>query len=244
MPDLVYIRNHSVVGLRKNNFYRHIRLLSLLFTLYIAPSVCRSQSQQFSLSSDISVLRSFKKQQQYWAIGQTVTAHFHFTPKDELYAWVNYYGRGKFTNSVTAVAKSPFTSPQELAYNNSSSLSFKHISVGWKKYLKGGSNIEEGWSLYSYAGLGLLLAKVENLHSFAIDSADYTLPVLPGTGKFKRLTLDLGFGFELPVGGDIFMYLEGRTIIPTTEYPSNYLFVNKYAPLTGAANLGFRILFD
>jgi hypothetical protein len=203
-----------------------------------------SQQTQFSLSTDFGLLRSFKKQQQYWAVGQTVTCHFHFTKKSEVYAWITYFSQGKFTNRLTATAKSAATNPQQLSYNNTARLSFRHVSIGWKHYLKGASNSEDEWGLYAYAGLGLMLGKVSNAHSLVIDSADYILPVLPGTGRFKRLTLDLGLGYEVPVGGDVFLYLEGRALVPTTDYPSNYLFINKYAPFTASANVGFRILFD
>jgi hypothetical protein len=199
---------------------------------------------QFSLSTNFSVLRSFKEDQKYWAVGQTVVGHFHFTPKNELYAWISYYNNGKFDNRVFATAKLPATTPQIVPYVNSSQLRFKHISLGWKHYLKGSSNAEEKWNFYGYAGLGLMLGAITNSHSVAIDSADYSVPVLAGKGNFKRLTLDLGLGYEYPLGGDVFVYVEGRTLIPTTDYPSNYLFINKYAPVTASANIGFRVLFD
>lgn len=226
--------------------FSHLRshcFIYLIYFLLLAPCA-RSQQPQFSLSTDFSVLRSFKKQQQYWAVGQTVTGHFHFTEKNEAYAWITYFNNGKFTNQLTATAKSAATSPQEIAYTNRASLSFRHISMGWKRYLKGGSNSEDESNFYAYAGLGLMLGKVTNIHSHKIDTADYIMPVLPGTGRFKRLTLDLGLGYEIPVGGDVFVYLEGRALVPTTDYPSNYLFINKYAPFTASANIGMRILFD
>jgi hypothetical protein len=70
------------------------------------------------------------------------------------------------------------------------------------------------------------------------------VPVLSGKGNFKRLTLDLGLGLEFPVGGDIYLYFEGRALVPTTDYPSNFLFINNNAPFTGAVNAGLRILFE
>jgi hypothetical protein len=121
---------------------------------------------------------------------------------------------------------------------------FRHLSIGWKHYLKGVYNSEDKWNLYGYAGFGLLIGRIENTHSVVIDSANYFIPVLAGKANFKRLTLDLGVGFEIPVGGDIFFYMEGRTLIPTTDYPSDHLFINKDAPLVGSVNIGLRILFD
>jgi len=218
------------------------KLLILLLSLnFFEPSF--SQRAQFSLSTDVSVLRSFKKEQRFWAIGQTITGHFNLTPKDGLYVWFAYYGNGKFSNQLTASAKDTATVPQQVAYTNKAIMRFRHFSTGWKHYLKGGSNIEHGWSLYGYGGFGIFFGEIENTHSVAVDSASYTIPVWQGKGNFKRLTLDLALGYEMPVGGDIFFYIEGRVLVPTTDYPSNYLYINENAPLTGSVNTGMRILF-
>lgn len=203
-----------------------------------------SQRPQFSLSSDVSILRSFKPDQRYWAIGQTVNFNFNFTPKDGAYAWLSYYSPGKFHNDLQAPAKSTSTVPQQVNYTNSAQLKFKHISLGWKRYLKGDCDAEKKWSLYGYAGFGLMLGSITNIHSVSIDTSTYTAPVMAGKANFKRLTFDLGLGIEFPVGGDVFLYFEGRGLIPTTDYPSPYLFVNNNAPFTGAANMGIRILFN
>ncbi|MDP4262787.1 MAG: hypothetical protein Q8941_09675 [Bacteroidota bacterium] len=202
-----------------------------------------SQKPQFSLATDISLLRSFKMGQRYWAIGQTVNFNFHITPKDGAYAWISYYSPGKFNNDLLATAKSPAILPQQVNYTNSAQLKFKHISIGWKRYLKGAPDIEKKWSIYSYAGFGLMLGAVENIHLVPVDTSIYVVPVRAGKANFKRLTFDLGLGVEFPIGGDIFLYFEGRALVPTTDYPSPYLFVNENAPFCGAANAGVRILF-
>jgi hypothetical protein len=217
-----------------------ISLLSVLFFTATA----FSQQAQFSLATDFGIQRSFKKEQQYWAFGQTVHGHFHFTPKDGIYVWVSYYTNGKFNNTVTATAKSVTTLPQQKVYTNAAIMRFKQISTGWRKYLKGSSNAEQGWNLYGYAGFGLLLGRIENSHSVILDTAIYNVPVFSGKANFKRLTLDLGLGWELPIGGDIFLYAEGRAWIPTTDYPSKYIFINNNAPLVGMLNAGIRILFQ
>ncbi|MGZ8540391.1 MAG: hypothetical protein ACXWV6_07075 [Chitinophagaceae bacterium] len=219
------------------------KIIVLLFCiLFFAPSF--SQKTQFSLATDFTVLRSFKKEQRFWTIGQTVAGHFNFSPKDGLFILFSYSGNGEFSNRATATAKSILTIPQQVDYTNDGVMRFRHISIGWKRYLKGIYNSEENWNLYSYAGFGLMLGRIENTHSVAVDSAGYLIPVLAGKANFKRLTLDLGFGCERPVGGDVFFYLEARALIPTTDYPSNYLFINKDAPLMGSVNIGLRILFD
>lgn len=199
---------------------------------------------QFSLSTDATVMRSFRKDQQFWAFGQTITGHFHFTPKNGVYTWLTYYTNGKFNNNVTAGAKAVITTPSEIQYVNQALLRYKHISIGWKHYFKGAYNNEDNWNLYGYAGFGLLFGGIENKHSVAIDTASYYLPVLSGKANFKRLTYDLGLGYERPMGGDFSIYIESRVFIPAMGYPSPYLFVNKRAPLAASANLGLRILFD
>lgn len=207
-------------------------------------TIVKAQQARFSLSTDFSVLRSLKKQQHFWTVGQTVSGHFHFSGKNEAYLWFTYYNNGKFNNNLTAEAKLPATTPQQIGYTNGASMDFRHLSIGWKHYIIGASNSEDHWNLYGSAGFGLMMGRISNTLSTIIDTSQYTVPVTPGNGHFKRLTLDLCLGYEVPVGGDIFVYLEGRTLIPTTDYPSSYLSVNKDAPLTVAVNIGFRILFD
>lgn len=216
--------------------------LCLFFTF--VSNFAFSQKPQFSLSTDASLLHSLKKGQRYWALGQTVTGHCNFTDKEGLYVWFSYYSNGKFTNRLTASAKDTATVPRQVNYSNDAKLRFSHVSIGWKHYLKGAYNAEEKWNLYGYAGFGLLFGAAENIHSVSIDTAIYSLPVLRGKGHFKRLTLDLGLGYEVPAGGDVFFYGEARAFIPTTDYPSQYLFVNDDAPLSGTFNLGVRILFQ
>lgn len=218
--------------------------LTLFFLALLFAFTTGAQPIRFSLASDGSAEHSFKKGQRYWAYGQTVCGQFHITPTDALYAWLAYYGDGKFKNDLTATAKSPTTNPQTVNYRNNARLRFKHISLGWKRYFKGDYDAEKSWNLYGYAGFGLLLGRIENSQSIPVDSAQYLLPLKNGKGNFKRLTFDVGSGVEFPAGASVFLYLEARALIPTTDYPSPYLFVNRKAPLVGAANLGIRILIN
>ena len=198
---------------------------------------------QFSLSTDLSLQRNFKKEQHYWAAGHSIITNFHLTPTDGIYAWFCYFSKGKFTNNTTAVAKSLLTSPSQINFQNSALMRLKQFSVGWKRYLKGNPEAEKSWNLYGSAGFGLMLGTVTNVHSVAIDTALYTLPVLSGKANFKRLTFDLGMGAEFPVGGDFFIYSEARAFIPATDYPSEYIFVNDNAPFVGNLSIGIRLLF-
>jgi hypothetical protein len=216
-------------------------VILLFYVLFFVSAF--SQKAQFSLATDVSLFRSFKKDQRYLSLGQTVTGHFNFTPVDGFYVWFTYSSNGKFNGQLAATAKSVLTVPQQVSYTNFAKLRFNHISMGWKHYLKGVYNTEDTWNLYGYAGFGLLFGIAENTHSIVIDSADYDIPVWKGKAKFKRLTIDLGLGYEIPVGGDIYFYMEGRALVPTTDYPSHYLFINENAPLMGSVNAGLRLLF-
>jgi len=119
---------------------------------------------------------------------------------------------------------------------------FKHFSLGWKKYLKGGFQAELGWNLYGYAGFGILIGTVTNYHSVGIDTTLYAVPVRSGKANFKRLTADLGLGWEIPIGADVFFYTEGRVWIPASDYPSKYIFINNNVPLVAMLNAGIRVL--
>ena len=222
---------------------KHNRKITCFIIAIISALSTSAQPPQFSIATDIGLQRSFKKEQQFYAFGHTVQVQFHLAEKDGVYFWLSYYTNGKFSNNVIATAKSPLTIPQQLPYQNRAVISFRQFSVGWKKYLKGHYMIETGWNLYSYAGFGLLYGRVANSHSVSIDTSDYFLPVKTGEGKFKRLTLDLGLGTEFPLGGDFYLYTEGRLWIPATDYPSKYVFLNENAPLVGMFNAGIRILF-
>ena len=214
--------------------------ITFFFALLFAAAFSQ---ERFSFASDVSIQRNFKKEQQYWAVGHTTHAVFHLTPKDGIYLWFAYYSNGRFQNSLNATAKSAFTLPQQIHYTNSGRMRLKQFSVGWRKYLKGTPDSESKWNVYGYAGFGLLLGRIDNVHSLTIDTAAYTLPVRSGKANFKRLTVDLGVGWEAPIGGDFYFYTEGRVWIPTTDYPSDYLFVNDNAPFVAMLCTGIRIIF-
>ncbi len=195
------------------------------------------------MATDLTIQRNFKKEQRYWSVGQTIRTDIHITPKEGIYAWFAYYTNGKFRNNVVATAKSSTTNPQQVAYLNSAKMRIKQVSIGWKKYLRGSSQEEKHFNYYIFAGFGLELGRIINIHSVIIDTSLYTLPVLGGQANFKRLTIDPGLGIEHYLGGDISMYVEARVWIPTTDYPSTFIFVNEDAPWVGMINIGFRVIF-
>lgn len=198
---------------------------------------------RFSLTTDLAVQRSLKKEQQFWAAGQTIQGIFHITPKAAVYIWGAYYTNGNFRNVLTATAKSPTTLPQQINYISRSKMRFKHISIGFKKYLVGASDNQKGWNLYASAGLGLLPGKVTNTHTVDIDTAIYNVPVLNGVANFKRLTADLALGYEKPLATDFYIYAEGKVWVPASDYPSKHIFINENAPFAIMLGIGLRILF-
>ncbi|HSU26906.1 MAG TPA: hypothetical protein VLJ68_00875 [Chitinophagaceae bacterium] len=217
--------------------------LLLILILFISSSG-QSQQLRFSIATDLGLQRSFKKGQQYWAVGHTVHLHFNYNKRNGVYGWISYYSNGKFTNALQATAKSPSTNPQQMNYSNNAIMRFKHISLGWRHYLKGEIAVENKLNIYGYAGWGLMLGRVENKDSPLIDTTIYILPVARGKANFKRLTIDIGLGWEWPIGYDVYFYNEARVWLPTTDYPSKYLFVNRKAPLVASLDIGLRILFN
>ncbi len=216
----------------------------ILVTAAAAISFTAASSQNlFSIATDVGVQRNFKKEQLYWAFGHTTHALFHITPKDGVYMWFAYYSPGHYKNELTATAKSASTVPQSIDYTNKAKMRLKQFSLGWRKYLKGTPDIETGWNVYAFGGFGVLLGRIQNEHSVAIDTSNYNVPVRSGQSNFKRLTVDLGGGWEMPIGADMFLYTEGRVWVPTTDYPSDFIFVNRNAPFTGMIALGLRLLF-
>ena len=199
----------------------------------------------FSIATDLSLLKSIKKDQRFFNAGQNIVSHFNYSEKDGAYVSLAYYATGNFKNNLTAKAKSSNTNPQIIAFENEAAMKLKQLSIGFKHYFKGTVDAEGNWNLYGTAGFGLLIGSIENTYSINIDTSKYILPSNPvaGKGSFKRLTLDLGVGAELPLGAGIFLYTEGRAWLPTSSYPSSYLFINDKAPFILTANFGIRVLF-
>jgi hypothetical protein len=218
---------------------------TILFVVAVVFSPILFAQTRFSFATNASLQKNFKKDQRFHAVGQDLIFNWHFTAHIGAYASFSYYSTGKFKNNLSAAAKSPGTLPQQIFFTNNARVSLKQISIGWKHYLVGSSDAETGWNLYGAAGFGIIFGKAVNNYSTAIDTSLYAIPQQPvnGSGHFKRLSLDLALGWELPLGADIYLYSEARMWIPTTDYPSKYLFVNNNAPLAGMITAGLRLLF-
>ncbi|MES1225223.1 MAG: hypothetical protein ABUT20_57605 [Bacteroidota bacterium] len=222
-------------------------LKTILTSFIVSVSIiAAAQQTTFSIATDMAGAVSFKKDQRFFVVGQTLIGNIHFTEKESAYIWYGYTAPGKFHNDFLATAKSPSTNPQTLDFKTYTQIGLRHLSIGWKHYLKGSYNAEESWNLYFTAGFGLVSGRVTNIYTIVTDTANYNFPSNPvnGKGKFKRLTFDAAVGCEIPIGMEIYLYGEARAWIPASDYPSKYLFKNDNAPFIGTANLGLRILFD
>ncbi len=198
---------------------------------------------RIAISTDFTVQHNLSPDQKYWAIGQNLRGEWKLVFPSPVYVGFSYYTKGNFSNQLTAAAKDPATVPAGINYINKGSMRFSHLTVGLKHYIIGSWEAEQDWNLYGLTGLGVLMGRTSNVHSEIIDTNQYQLPVLSGSRRFSRLTLDLGAGIEIPMGGDMYLYSEAKTFIPLTYFPSQYLLNYKYNPLTLNLGIGVRVLF-
>ena len=213
-----------------------------LISLLLSTSVLSAQAG-FSTASDFGLQFNLRKTQQFTAVGFSLQTIFHVNQKNAGYVCFGLYSNGKYSNKLSATAKQPGTIPQQVIYNDTSKMQLKEFSIGWRWYLKGKADNPKSWNLYSCAGLGLMFGRIENYAKTVPDTSIYQLPILHGRGSFKRLTVDLALGGEIPLGGDVYFYTDLRTWIPTSSYPSKYLLVNNDAPWILLVCSGIRIYF-
>ena len=221
-------------------------VLKKLFLLSVLVSnIHLLQAQYSSLATDVSLLRSFTKGSRFWAMGQTIQAHYHIAAKTTAYAWVSYYTNGNFENSQRAIGKDSAVMPQQLSYFTHSTMRFRQISLGFRHYIKGAYNSETTWNLYGLGGFGLLLIKVTNTPDNPVDTLQYHVPQqsLPGTQNIVRLTADVGLGVETLLGSGIYVYADARTWIQASSFVSPYLYNNE-VPRVLILSAGIRILFE
>jgi hypothetical protein len=199
----------------------------------------------FSVATDLTVLRNMNADQQFTALGQTLQANIHLTPRESVYGMVSYYGGGKFSNTLTASAYDSATAPSSINYEVNSNVHYRNMSLGLKYFFKGAYNSQETWNIYGTVGFGILFGQAENTHNPYVDTALYEKPQvsIEGIGHFKRLTFDLALGSETPIGSGIFLYAEARTWLRASDYPSPYLY-NQKAPNVAILCGGLRILID
>lgn len=227
-----------------------IAVLNRLFSFLLISCCClfvgrvSAQYSGFSLSSEFSLVRSFKKDQRFWGMGPGIRFMSHATPKESFYAFFGYYSPETVKNRGVAAAKLPTTTPAYLLVDNRSSIRLQQISLGYHRYFLGSCNREKGANVYGFGGLGIILGRVTNTPLVPIDTSLYTVPVLPGSSGFKRLTVDFGLGTEVNIGSQIYLYGEFKCWLPASSYSNPYMFVNEKAPVTGFFSGGLRVYFE
>lgn len=212
----------------------------LLLSLNLSLHLLLSAQVDFSIGTGLSGLRNFSPQQSFWAIGQTVQTVFHFSPKESAYAWLDYYTEGKFKNNFIATAKTSSVLPQQLNYTATGRLTYRHVSVGWKHYFKGSFNEEKKINYYGLAGFGFLFARVRN--TVPVDTVLYNVVPRRGEDRIRKLTFDLGAGAEQPLGGNFFLFADGRIWLPASSNSSPYLTNQRNVPLAFMLSAGLRVL--
>jgi hypothetical protein len=222
-------------------------LKPFIYFIILLLSFSAVQAQvKFSLATDFSVLRNFDGQQPFTVAGQTLNTIFHFDEKNSVYAWFTYHANGKYHHTLSAYGKTPAIQPQQFSFTNRSEMRLRHLSIGVRRYFTGSYKKLENFNFYGGGGFGLIMGNASNNFSVPVDTTIYLIQdnIIPGSGDFKRLTLDLTAGIEFPVAYEIFVFSEARLHIPTTEYPNTFLLKNNNAPFLGGLNLGIRILFN
>ena len=204
----------------------------------------QSGKTQFSIATDLSLLRNFSDGQSFTVLGQTVQGQFHVSKKETFYAWIGYYEPGRVNGRYTTRAKQTTTAPAFKTFIVNSTWRFRELSLGWKHYFKSDYKDENKLSIYSLVGFGLLFNKINNVYNVKVDTALF-VPVQPFAGNTtdRKITFDLGVGGEFPFRGSIFLYADARTYIPASSFVSPYLHnQNKMLPVM--INVGLRVLFS
>ncbi len=225
-------------------YYLEKSLKKIIFIVFVLCSVKSSSQEAFSIGTDVGLLRNFSKGHKFWTVGQSIIATVHFTPRHSAYTWFKYYIPGKFSNNFTATARDAATTPQQINYSVKANWAFREFSIGYKGYLAGSYDAETGYNVYALAGLGLMFARAENISD--LDTSQYAPVPKPVTGSnsFNRLTLDLGIGGEVPIGGNIYIYSDLRTWVNMSSYPSNVFHNEEEATLPVMLHVGIRMLFN
>jgi hypothetical protein len=222
-------------------------LLRLFFVIGLLLSVtvngwCQAR---FSLSTGLSVYRSFTEQQQFTSLGQSVQTQMHLNPKHGPYAAISYYVRGRFSNNFVATAKQPATTPASRNFRVDANWRIAEFSLGWRTYLLGNFSNTQYLNVFARGGFGILFIRAENKTPALPDTALYTLPPNPqlGTSTLRRLTLDAAVGAERSLSGNLFVFGELSTAILLSDTPSPLRHTDAPFPRGLALTAGIRILF-
>lgn len=213
------------------------------FTLCVFLFATHFATAQFSLGTDVSLLRNSSPQQQFWTVGQTIRSEWHTSSSDGPYLSIGYYVKSRFSNQFAATAKNAATFPAQIIYSANSSWQFRQAILGWKHYFKEGFNSEKNAGLYGTIGTGLLFARIENRFSQNVDTSRYqSAGPTAAAGTFRRIVLDLGLGGEWAIGADVYFFGELRALLQASETPSALVAGSRSVPLGTSVHAGLRVL--
>ncbi len=179
---------------------------------------------QFSISSDLSVMRQFGKQQSFWSLAQNVQLSYAFTRTESLYFSIGNATPHKEIGKYVTQAKVDTFYPKAIGYRATTSWTTRQFSAGLKHYFAGTHNSETGTNIYGIVGVGLMSVKLLTEYSIGIDTVHYqSIVPYAGTKAVNRLSADLGVGIEAPLRGSFYWYAQAKTWIHAGTIPSNLL---------------------
>lgn len=199
---------------------------------------------QFSIATDINVMRQFGKQQSFWSMAQTVQFSYALKNKESIYLSIGNSTPHDIKDNFITKAKSDTIFPKAIGYVATSSWRTRQFTAGWKHYFTGGYNSEDGLSIYGLAGAGIMSVKISTQFSLGVDTTHYyALTPLAGTQSVNRLSFDVGLGIEKPIMGNFFWYAEAKTWIHKGAFRSPLLARQNEKITPVMIGGGLRILF-
>jgi hypothetical protein len=214
----------------------------IILTVLTALSLFSAKAQ-FSIGSDLSIVRQIGESKSFWGLAQSVQPSYGLTKKFLFYATLGYTSADKTTNRFTTNALADTITPKKINYSANTEWRTRQFATGIKYYFKGSYDNEEGLNVYGMAGIGVMSIKLTTDYTAGIDTSNYqSFPPYPGEGTVNKLSFDSGLGIEGPLGGNFFWYTEAKAWIPTDKVTSPYLLgSNKVMPIMVGA--GLRVLF-
>lgn len=212
-------------------------LLALMVTISLAAKA------QLSVATDLSLARQERIAKTFWSPVQTIKVSYPLSNKLSLYGGIGYANGNESRHPGATTAFYDTISPREIRYTAFTTWRTRHGAAGLKVYLMGSHKAEAGSNIYLLAGVGGMSVKVSTKYSARIDTSNYR-PMIPYEGESAEtvLSYEAGLGFEQPLGGNFFWYLEAKTWQPQKNISSPYL-IREDRSKVMMIGAGMRILF-
>lgn len=198
---------------------------------------------QLSIGTDLSLARQMRTEENFWSPVQTIRISYPFSNKISAYASLGYANGHETRHPAATTAFYDSVSPRTIRYTAITTWRTRHGSLGLKYYILGSHAAEAGSNIYLLAGVGGMSVKTSTKYSVSVDTSNY-MPIIPyqGEGAETTWSYEAGAGYERPLGGNFFWYLEAKTWQPQGTIKSPYLLgEDKSRVLMFGA--GLRILF-